>query len=160
MTHAKFEVIAKLIICAPVNRCVSAPHDGMRRRRREIHGLRGLLRSGSGRVAGSRGRRWRSDPSQAAALEPTKLGGCGHCKWPTKRVQSAECATRGDERRNRAAHGHGISLGVFRTALVLGVGEAGSVSWRSRARRLVGSGRLGGLTGRQLTGPVRQRPRK
>ena len=58
----------------------------------------------------------------------------------------AEWATRGDERRNTAAHGHGISLGAFRTALVLGVDEAGSVSWRSRARRLVGSSarRLGG----------------
>jgi hypothetical protein len=32
-------------------RSVSAPHDGMRRRRRESHGLRGPLRSG--RVAGS-----------------------------------------------------------------------------------------------------------
>ena len=40
----------------------------------------------------------------------------------------AEWATRGDERRNTAAHGHGISLGTFRTALVLGVDEAGSVS--------------------------------
>ena len=52
---------------------------------------------------------------------------------------------------NTAAHGHGISLGAFRTALVLGVDEAGSVSWRSRARRLVGSSarRLGGLTGQE-----------
>ena len=69
----------------------------------------------------------------------------------------AEWTTRGDKRRNTAAHGHGISLGALRTALVLGVDEAGSVSWRSRARRLVGSA-LGGLTGRQLTGPVAEAP--
>ena len=59
----------------------------------------------------------------------------------------AEWATRGDGRRNTAAHGHGISLGAFRTALVLGVDEAGSVSWRSRARR------LGGSAARRLDGP-------
>ena len=64
----------------------------------------------------------------------------------------AEWATRGDERRNTAAHGHGISLGAFRTALVLGVDEAGSVSWRSRARRLVGS------AARRLDGPSAHRP--
>ena len=67
----------------------------------------------------------------------------------------AELATRGDERRNTAAHGHGhgISLGAFRTALVLGVEEeAGSVSWRSRARRLVGS------PARRLDGPSAYRP--
>ena len=34
------------------NRCVSAPHDDIHRRRRESHGWRGLLRSG--RVVGSR----------------------------------------------------------------------------------------------------------
>ncbi len=73
----------------------------------------------------------------------------------------AEWATRGDERRNTAAHGHAISLGAFRTALGVGVGEAGSVvSWRSRARALGGSStwRRGGLSGRQLTGPVAEVP--
>ena len=64
----------------------------------------------------------------------------------------AEWATRGDERRNTAAHGHGISLGAFRTALVLGVDKASSVSWRSRARRLVGS------AARRLDGPSAHRP--
>ena len=66
----------------------------------------------------------------------------------------AKWATRGDERRNTAAHshGHGISLGAFRTALVLGVDEAGSVSWRSRTRRLVGS------AARRLDGPSAHRP--
>ena len=64
-----------------------------------------------------------------------------------------EWAMRGDERRNTAAHGHGISLDAFRTALVLGgVDEAGSVSWRSRARRLVGS------SARRLDGPSAHRP--
>ena len=93
----------------------------------------------------------------------------GGCAWiyetgwlsplPTANSQaSAEWATRGDERRNTAAHGHGISLGAFRTALVLGVDEAGSVSWRSRARRLVGSAarRLGGMLGGD--GPSAHRP--
>ena len=79
---------------------------------------------------------WPSDLSQAAALASTKLGGCRHCKWQSvRRVGS----TRGDLRRNTAAHGHGISLGAFRMALALGVDEAGLVSWRSRARRLGGS---------------------
>ena len=64
-----------------------------------------------------------------------------------------EWATRGDERRNAVAHGHGISLGAFRTPLVLGVDErvrfpGVRALGGSSARRLVG-----GLTGRQLTGP-------
>ena len=37
-----------------------------------------------------------------------------------------EWAKRGDERRHTAAHDRGILLGAFRTALVLGVDEAGS----------------------------------
>ena len=71
-----------------------------------------------------------------------------------------EWATGGYERRNTAAHGHGISLGAFRTALVLGVDEAGSVSG---VRALGGSSarRLGGLTGRAVSSPAQwQRPRK
>ena len=64
----------------------------------------------------------------------------------------AEWATRGYKRRNTAAHGHGISLGASRTALVLGVDEAGSISWRSRARRLVGS------AARRLDRPPAHRP--
>ena len=55
----------------------------------------------------------------------------------------AEWATRGDEKRNTAAHGHGISLGAFRTALVFRVDEAGGFGFlafaRSAARRLGGS---------------------
>ena len=127
-------------------RCVSALHDGMRRRPRESHGWRGLLRSG--RVTGSREasgypipvRRLRLRPRYWVAVATANGQAC------------AEWATRGDERRNTAAHGHGISLGAFRTALVLGVDEAGSVSWRSRARRLVGS------AARRLDGPSAHRP--
>ena len=63
----------------------------------------------------------------------------------------AEWATRGDKRRNTAAHGHGISQSAFRTALMLGVDEAGSVSWRSRARRLDDGPSA-------LTGPVAEAP--
>ena len=52
--------------------------------------------------------------------------------WPlgmAKRVH--EWATRGGERRNTAAYGHGISLGAFTTALGLDLDEAGSVSCRA-----------------------------
>ena len=64
----------------------------------------------------------------------------------------AEWATRGDERRNTAAYGHAISLGAFRTVLGVGVDEAGSISWRSRTRRLVN------LAARRLVGPSAHRP--
>ena len=57
-------------------------------------------------------------------------------------------ATRGGERRNTAAYGHCISLGAFRMGVVVGVGEAGFVSWRSCARRLVDS------AARRLDGPL------
>ena len=107
--------------------------------------VRGRVTDGAGSSVAAE---W-PDPSQAAALEPTKLGSCRHCKWPSAR---REWATRGDERRNTAAHGHGISLGAIRMALVLGVDEAGSVFWRSRARRLVGS------AARRLDGPSAHRP--
>ena len=40
--------------------------------------------------------------------------------------------------RNTAEYGHGISQGAFGMALGVSVDEAGSISWRSRARRLVG----------------------
>ena len=118
----------------------------MRRRPRESHGWRGLLRSG--RVTGSREagvypipvRRLRLRPRNWVAVATANGQAC------------AEWATRGDERRNTAAHGHGISLGAGRTALVLGVDEAGSVSWRSRARRLVGS------AARRLDGPSAHQP--
>ena len=69
-----------------------------------------------------------------------------------------EWATRGAERRNTAAYGHAISLGAFRTVLGVGV-------WMRRARfpgaRALGGSstwRLGGLPGRQLTGPVAEAP--
>ena len=54
-------------------------------------------------------------------------------------------------------YGHGISLGVFRMVLGVGVDEAGSISG---ARALGGSSpmRLGGLAGCQLTGPVAETP--
>ena len=53
-----------------------------------------------------------------------------------------------------------ISLVAFRTVLGVYVEEAGSISWRSRTWRLVDSAarRPGGLTGRQLTGPVAEAP--
>ena len=79
-----------------------------------------------------------------------------------KRQAFTEWATRGDERRNTATHGHGISLGAFRTALVLGNLCS---AWTRRVRfpgvRALGGSsarRLGGLTGRQLTGPVVDAP--
>ena len=68
-----------------------------------------------------------------------------------------EWAASGAERRITAAYGHAISLGAFRTVLGVGVDEAGSISG---ARALGGSStlRLGGLSGRQLTGPVAEGP--
>ena len=56
----------------------------------------------------------------------------------------SEWATKGDERRNTAAHGHGILLGAFRTALVLGVDEAG---------RFPGVCALGGSSARRFDTP-------
>ena len=122
-----------------------------RARRLVARRLGGLKRAVSrGRVtdcAGSSVAAEWPDPERPVAIR-SQSGGCA-CVHETgwlsplqmaKRAQSGRREeTRGDERRNTAAHGHGISLGAFRTALVLGVDEAGSVSWRSRARRLVGS---------------------
>ena len=44
--------------------------------------------------------------------------------------------------------------------MVIGSGadEVGSVSWRSNARRLVGSVTRGGMAARRLTGPVGKTP--
>ena len=107
------------------------------------------------------------DPERAVAIRSqsdgcacvhTKLGGSA---WPLRMAKRMrEWATSGVERRNTAAYGHAISLGAFRTALEVGVDEAGSVSWRSCTRRLVdlAARRLGGLSGRQLTGPVAEAP--
>ena len=109
---------------------------------RESHGWRWLLRSG--RVAGPRGWRWCSDPSRAAVLAPTK-------HWVAVATANGqaftEWATRGGERRNTAAYGHSILLDAFLLALGIGVDEAGLISWRSRARRLVDS------AARRLDGP-------
>ena len=60
--------------------------------------------------------------------------------WPLRMAKRLDkWATRGGKRRNTAAYGHAISLGTFTMALVICLDEAGSVSWRSRARRLVDS---------------------
>ena len=63
-----------------------------------------------------------------------------------------EWATSGGERWNTAAYGHGILMDVFRMALGIDVNEAGSISWRSGARRLVDS------AARRLDGPSAHRP--
>ena len=66
------------------NRCVSAPHDDMRRRRRESHGWRGLARSG--RVVGPREGDGSLIDSRLVTLASINLGGSCHCKWASVRV--------------------------------------------------------------------------
>ena len=59
--------------------------------------------------------------------------------WPLRMAKRCEWA--GDERRRKAEHG-GVgphSRGASEMAIGSGADEVGSFSWRSRARRLVGS---------------------
>ena len=89
------------------NRCVSAPHDGMRRRRRESHGWRGLARSG--RVVRPREGDGSLIDARLVALASINLG--GSCLLPLqmgKRV--SERATRGGEGRITAVSGHRIHV--------------------------------------------------
>ena len=97
------------------------------------------------------------DPERAVAIRSQSDGcACVHetgWLWPLRMAKRVhEWATSGAERRNTAAYGHAISLGAFRTVLGVGVDEAGSVSWRSRTRRLVD------LAARRLVGPSAHRP--
>ena len=85
------------IVEGPVNnRCVSAPHDDMRRRRRESHGWRGLARSG--RVVGPREGDGSLIDARLVALASINLGGSCHCKWASAGVsgrrEEAEGGTR------------------------------------------------------------------
>ena len=89
-----------------VNRCVSAPHDGMRRRRRESHGWRGLARSG--RVVGPREGDGSLIDARLVALVSINLGGSCVPLQMGKRV--SERATRGGEGRNTAVSGHRIHV--------------------------------------------------
>ena len=130
-------------VCLRTTRWHAATSEGA------SHGLRGLLRSG--RVAGSRGPE--GDDGAPIPVRRLRLNLRNWDAVANANGQAfAEWATRGDERRNTAAHGHDISLGAFRTARVLGVDKAGLVSWRSRARRLVGSS-----AARRLDGPSAHR---
>ena len=89
------------------NRCVSAPHDDMHRRRRESHGWRGLLRSG--RVVGSR-----EDGGSSAATGLVRLRVQTWVDlqviWPPLRMakRSSKRATRGGERKSTEVPGHRI----------------------------------------------------
>ena len=83
------------------NRCVSAPHGDMHRRRRESHRWRGLLRSG--RVVGSR-----EDGGSSTAIglvrlrvQSTNLGGFGHYEWPSVRVRERREGAKGRARRHQ-----------------------------------------------------------
>ena len=126
----------------------------MRRRPRESHGWRGLLRSG--RVTGSREASDHSIPVRRLRLRPRNW-----VALATKNSQAcAEWATRGDERRNTAAHGHGISLGAFRTVNPWGRCGRGGLDFlalvHSAARQLGGSAAC-----RAVSSPAQwQRPRK
>ena len=64
------------------NRCVSAPHDDMHRRRGESRGWRGLLRRG--RVVGSR----REDGGSLAAIGLVRVSGCKRQTWWTGKLLS------------------------------------------------------------------------
>ena len=68
------------------NRCVSAPHDDMRRRRRESHGWRGLARSG--RVVRPREGDDSLIDARLVALASINLGGSCHCEWANARLPS------------------------------------------------------------------------
>ena len=116
------------------NGCLSVPPDGMRRRRRESPERHGLLCSG--RVAGSQGGGVSPIPVGRLCL---RLLNYVALATANGQARAKEWAARGGKRRNTAAHEHENSLGAFRMALRVGVDEAGSVSWRSRGRRLVGS---------------------
>ena len=78
--------------------------------------------------------------------------------WPLRMAKRCEWA--GDERRQKADHG-GVgtpqSRGASGMAIGPGAGEVGSFSWRSRARRLVGSV-IGDSAARRLVGPPAHRP--
>ena len=98
------------------------------------------------------------DPERAVAIR-SQSDGCCACihetgwLWPLRMAKCIHAwATSGAKRRNTAAYGHVISLGTFRTALGVGVDEAGSASWRSCTRRLVD------LAARRLVGPSAHRP--
>ena len=127
----------------------------MQRRRRESYGRRGLARSGQ--VIGSHEG---VSSSTAAGLEAVASGNLGPgWLWPLRMAKSCEWA--GDERKRKAEHG-GVgtphSRGASGMVIGSGAGEVGSFSWRSRARRLVGSvaRRRGGSSAR--TGPVGETP--
>ena len=60
----------------------TAPHDDMRRRRRESHGWRGLTRSG--RVVGPREDDGSLVDARLVALASINLGGSCHCKWASE----------------------------------------------------------------------------
>ena len=88
---------------------------------------------------------WPDPEGDDGALIPVRRLRLNLRKWvavATANGQAcAEWATRGDERRKTAAHGHGISLGAFRTPLVLGVDER---------VRFPGVRALGGSSARRL----------
>ena len=81
------------------NRCVSAPHDDMRRRRRESHGWRGLARSG--RVVGPREGDGSLIYARLVALASINLGGSCHCKWASARVSGRREEAKSGTRRCR-----------------------------------------------------------
>ena len=111
----------------------------MQRCRMESYGQCGLTRSG--RVVGSREGDSSSNAVGLVAVASANPGGSGHCKWPS--VVSGR-ATRGRRKAEHGGVGTPHSHGAPGLVLGSGAGEVGTFSWRSRARRLVGS----------LTGPV------
>ena len=90
-------------------RCVSAPHDGMRRRRKESHGWRGLLRSG--RVVESREDGGSLTASAAGLVRlrvQTWVALATANGQARERVSERVRATRGGERQSTEAPGHRI----------------------------------------------------
>ena len=158
--------VACACVARRVDRHVTGEQVGLRTARwhaasgdvgeRESHGRRGLLRSGQ--VAGSRGWRWRSDPSRAARWHLRNwVAVCGHCGWPSVRAESG--------RRGEVKGGTEWRMAMaFRCVrLVRPLESAWTRLVRFPGARALGSSsarRLGGLAGPAISPAQRQRPRE
>ena len=83
---------------------------------------------------------WSEDTHRCIRQTNTRKGGSYQKHKPRP---GGCCEWAGDDRRRKAEHGGGVgtphSHGASGMVIGSGAGEVGSVSWRSRARRLVGS---------------------
>ena len=114
-------------VCLRTTRWHSAMSEG------ELRTARGLARSGL--VVGSHEGDSSSTAAGLVAVASANPGGYSRCEWPS--FVSGR-ATRGDERHGGVGtpHSRGASGGMV---IGSGADEVGTFSWRSCARRLVGS---------------------